>query len=346
MLVHKFNKYSDIPGSKSLYEKIPIFATQNYADYLREIKNYSTVWFAFIENNTVSFLLPFATNKKLIFRKGYFITGVLSLDPGNTAEKEKEFIEKVIIHIKKNKLCDWIQQGPNWALFNTFPSGSKTVKFGTYRISLNNRSEDELFGAIRRTVRGDIKNAIKSGIKIKKGPEYLNDCLPIIDNTAEGANLSSLSLTEAKKMLFYFKENLKILTSYKEDIPQSGAVLIGNKYCVYGLYSGSIKGLFRGSNTFLIWEAIKDAKNNGCEYFDFVGARIDPLPGSKQERIQQFKKHFGAELMQGYLWKMNFSIIKYNLYLILVRIIFLLRRKKYIPDIIDQELKRMKNLNN
>jgi lipid II:glycine glycyltransferase (peptidoglycan interpeptide bridge formation enzyme) len=342
MSVQRFYKYADIPGSGLFLHRIPVFATQNYADYLKEFKGHDTTWLVKLENNKVTYLLPFAIIKKLIFSKGYFLTGVLSFDSGYTPDKEREFIEDIVLYIRTNKLCDWIQQGPNWAMFNLAPLDSKAVRFGTYRINLKDKNEDELFKAIKKIDRQDINKAIRSEVKVKKGIDILENSLTIINDTAKKGDLQSLTLNEAKKLLFHFNDHLKIYISYKDDIPQSSTIFLGDKYCVYALYSGSKTGPFRGSNSYLFWEAIKDAKKNNCNFFDFVGARINPIPGSKQERIQRFKEHFGGEFVQGYLWKINFSVIKYRIYSSLIRLWFFLKRKKYDGDIIDQEIKIMK----
>jgi lipid II:glycine glycyltransferase (peptidoglycan interpeptide bridge formation enzyme) len=319
MDLRKFNKFTDIPDSNLFVEKIPIFATQNYADYLKEIKNHSTIWFACIENNSVSFLLPFVFYKKIIFRKGHFLTGIISLNPRNLLEQEKEFLDNVVIYIRKNNLCDWIQQGPNWALFNTFPSDSKAVKFGTYKILLENKNEAELFSSIKKNYRQDINRAQREKVEIKKGMNYLNDCLIIINNTAKKANLDLLTFTEIEKMSFYFRDKLKIYVSYLDDVPQTAVIFLGNEYCTYALYAGSIIKAFRGANSYLDWEAILEAKKCNSSYFDFVGARINPEPGSKLERIQKYKKNFGSEFIQGYIWKMLISQWKFKLYNILLK---------------------------
>jgi len=342
MKVQRFNKYAEIPGSNLFLDRIPVFATQNYADYLKEVKGHDTIWLVKLENNTVSFLIPFVIIKKLIFSKGYFLTDIISFDSDYTLEKENEFIEDVVLYIKKNKLCDWIQQGPNWALFNTFPAGAKAVKFGTYKIFLKKNREEELLKKMNRYHRKDINYAIRTKVEIKKGNEYLNSCLSIIKETAKEAGLSAPSSTDIEKLITFFKDDLKIYVSYFDNIAQTAAIFIRSKYCTYGLYAGSITGALRGSNVYLFWEAIKDGMVNNCDCFDFVGGRINPLPGSKLERIQRFKEHFGSEFIQGYLWKMNFSAIKYYLYQIPVSMILLAMNKKYKPDIIDQEIKRMK----
>ncbi len=338
MSVHKYNNFAEIPGSELFSEKIPIFATQNYYDYVKEIKNHDTIWFVNLENNKVTYLLPFAIIKKTIFRKGYFVTGIISFAPGYSSENESKFLENVIIDIKKNKLCDWIQQGPNWALFNTFPADSRAVRFGTYRITLKDKDEAELFKLIQKRSRQDVNHAIKNGIIIKKGRDFLNDCLSVINSTARKGNLQLLSINEAEKLLFYMKDNCKIYVSYKDDIAQSATIFLSNEYCKYALYAGSISELYRGSNNYLFWEALKDAKKDDCCYFDFVGARINPVPGSKQERIQLFKKHFGSEFVEGYIWKMVITKWKFNFYQILLKFYFLISNKKMKKDIIDQEL--------
>jgi hypothetical protein len=343
MIIKIFNKYSDIPESDMLIGKTPIFATQNYADYLKELRNRDTVWFAQLKDNTVSFLIPLAVNKKLIFKRGYFLSGVISFNPDSSLEEEKEFLDNVVNYIKKEKLCDWIQQGPNWALFNTFPSGSKAVKFGTYKIFLKDKTEDELFNSIKRNHRNNISNAKKSEVKIKKGIEYLNDCQAIINETARKANLNLLTLTELKRLFSHFKADLKIYVSYLGDVPQSAAIFLGNGFCTYALYAGSINKAFRGSNAYLDWEAIKDSKNTNSDGFDFVGARINPAPGSKLEGIQNYKKRFGCDFVQGYLWKITISERKFKVFNFLLKIYFLILNKKNKKDIIDEEFEIQKN---
>jgi hypothetical protein len=220
MPVHKYNNFAEIPGSGFYSEKIPIFATQNYADYLKELKNHDTIWFVNLEGNIVTYLLPFAVIKKSIFRKGYCLTGVISFDSGIYPDREKGFLEEVILYIKKNKICDWIQQGPNWAVFNTAPSGSKAVKYGTYRIFLKDKNEDDLFLLIDKRDRQDINKAVRSEVKVNKGVDFLDNSLEIINVTSKIADLQTITLPEARKLISYFNDHLKIYVSYKDGIVQ------------------------------------------------------------------------------------------------------------------------------
>jgi lipid II:glycine glycyltransferase (peptidoglycan interpeptide bridge formation enzyme) len=144
-------------------------------------------------------------------------------------------------------------------------------------------------------------------------------------------------------MSFYFRDKSKIYVSYLDDVPQTAVIFLGNEYCTYALYAGSIIKAFRGANSYLDWEAILEAKKCNSSYFDFVGARINPEPGSKLERIQNYKSRFGSEFVQGYLWKMVISKRKYFIYKTILKIYFLLKNNKIKKDIIDQEFEKQNN---
>jgi aminoglycoside 3-N-acetyltransferase len=58
---------------------------------------------------------------------------------------------------------------------------------------------------------------------------------------------------------------------------------------------------------YLHWNTIKLLKLKGVKRYDFVGARLSDVSGTKLEGIQQFKERFGAELEEGFLWKMNLN---------------------------------------
>jgi lipid II:glycine glycyltransferase (peptidoglycan interpeptide bridge formation enzyme) len=87
----------------------------------------------------------------------------------------------------------------------------------------------------------------------------------------------------------------------------------------------------------LHWEAIKQFRKLGVKRYDFVGVRINPEKGSKQEGLMMFKQRFGGQLIKGYMWKYAIRPIKFAVYSIAVR---LLRG----GDIVDNERTRLKAL--
>jgi lipid II:glycine glycyltransferase (peptidoglycan interpeptide bridge formation enzyme) len=83
------------------------------------------------------------------------------------------------------------------------------------------------------------------------------------------------------------------------------------------------------------WEAMRRFKEKSVKSYDFVGVRINPEKGSKQEGLLAFKERFGGRLVQGYIWKYPLSRSKYLAYQLAVRV---LRG----GDIVDQERHKLR----
>ncbi len=331
-----FQKFTDIPDWEDIQHKIPIFATQEYADYLYDLKNTQTIWFVEINEGLAEFLIPFAVKKKYNFTKGYFLTAINNLKDASI-EKENDFLESIVRLIKKKKLCDWIQQSPNWAIFKSFPKGAVFTEFGTYKINLKEKNEEELFNSIHTKDRSDIRKAIKDDVQIVHGIHLLDTALALITDVSIKARIMAPSIM----VLETLRNNIHVFVSYLHGIPQSATIFYSNDFSWYTMYAGTKDRPSRGSNTLLYWMAIKIAKVNNVNYFDFVGARINPESGSKQERIQRFKEHFGVDLYKGYLWKMPINKLKYTIYRLGIQIYFKVKNREYRGDIIDQELRRL-----
>ena len=85
-----------------------------------------------------------------------------------------------------------------------------------------------------------------------------------------------------------------------------------------------------GAMNFLQWEAIRLFQQLGVKRYDFVGVRIAPKKGSKQEGLKMFKERFGGRLEQGYMWKYALRPLPYHLYCLAARL-------RSGGDIVDQE---------
>jgi hypothetical protein len=340
MTIQNFERLADIPGIDRYLDILPVFATQEYSNYLQKTTSHSTSWFCSIVKSDLRFMIPFAVKNKFFSTKGQFLTATIYLDGDANIETEREFLNEIVQIIKQEKLCDWIEQPPNWALFNVVPSNSIYCEFGTFKIDLENKDENGLYNKLDRSAKYEIRKAIKNNVVITKGYEKLDDCVKIFTETAERSTTEFPDKDNIKKLLDYFPQNIEIFISYYNDIPQSSNIVIYDKLCTYGLHSGTTKKPLFGSNYLLFWHLIKEMKKSGLKNFDLVGARINPLAGSKQEKIQIFKKHIGGELVKGFLWKMPINKFKYKFYKVLVRTYLYLWGKKYVGDIIDQEIKR------
>jgi hypothetical protein len=341
MAVEILYNINNITEKYSIANKVPVFATQEYADYLYASENIRTIWFIEEVKGQITFIIPLAIERKYNFKKGYFLTAVNTIDIFHF-ENEKKYLNDVVDLIKKYKICDWIQQPPNWAIFNEVPSNSIFCEYGTYRTNLEINTENELNSKLQHEARRLIKKAISNNIIIKSGQELIEDCSRVFSEAFYNGNKTLPSRKEIEKMLEKLSDHIQIYIAYYNSIPQSCVIFYSNQYCLYAVYAGLIPSSKNGVNHLLYWEAIKDAKKRGIKYFDFVGARIEPLKGSKQEYIQRFKKDFGGEFIKGFIWKLPISKAKYIFYNILQRTIVWIKFQKYKGDIIDQELKKKK----
>lgn len=335
----KLKVYTKFPNEIIDEAQMPLFCKPVYAKYLKEVKSQEVYWFVGFLNEKPICIIPFSIVKKAIFKKGKFLTAVVLLSELSITV-EKEFLELVVEYIRGNKMCDWIEQPANWALFRTVPSNSIFCEFGTYRIDLEKYSENELYNKLDRSSKYEIRKAIKNGIIIKIGFEKLEDCIKIFNEVQGKDNFNYPKKNDIEKLFYYFPANVKLFTAYHDNIACACNIIFYDKLYAYGLYSGTTQKRSTGANYLLFWELIRNMKVSGHKHFDFVGARINPTAGSKQEKIQLFKKHFGGELFKGFLWKMPISIYKYFLYNLLIKFLSFIKSKKFIGDVIDQELRQ------
>jgi hypothetical protein len=331
-----YNKFEDVPESERFSENLPVFATAEYTRFLEETEKSTTIWFHWVADMGTQFIIPLTVKKKYYFKVGTFLTSTICTAEKIDLENEKIFLNSVIKTIKAQKICNWIQQSPNWAIFNAYPDGAVFTNFGSYRINLCSKTKDELLNSIHVKDRADIRKALKEGIVIKRGLDYLGIALHLIKHTAEKAGMRVPSVNDLRSI----KDNIEVFLSYYNDVPQTSAIFYTNKFAWYNMYAGTSDKPFRGSNTLLYWAAIRSAKEDGVSIFDFVGARLNPQTGSKQEKIQRFKQHFGVEIATGFMWKMPISKSKFYIYQLLIKILGIIRRQEIKGDIIDQELKR------
>ena len=133
------------------------------------------------------------------------------------------------------------------------------------------------------------------------------------------------------------KTGRSLIADY-QGVAQSCTVYAFSDYCAYAVYGGNIPETHQGTMKLVQWEAIRLFQKLGVQRFDFVGARIDPEKGSKQEAINSFKRRFGAKLKQGYMWKYSLHPLKYRLYCLASRL-------RSGGDIVDAERHKLKNFN-
>lgn len=318
-----------ITTDKDIKNFLPIVATKEYL----ESKASRFGWF--LSN---SFVLPFIIERKLFFKWIRFTHETIYLGNGPSLGDEKEFLNQVV-DFSRSLDVDFIYQPLANVVFNTCPDGSTFAPFGSYRVDLD-VSETQLFKGIHQKHRNVIRKAERDGVLIRSGHEYLPHCHRLIKSTMERSSMRYVSIDELLKFKENLGRNLSLYIALINDEIQGCAVIVWSKgYSAYYLHGGSIPSPYTGSLNLLQWQAMKDMKNEEVRFYDFVGARIKPIPGSKQETMQRFKSRFGTTMKEGYLWRYPLKCWKYNLFRQFSRAYALMNRLDYKSDIIDQEIR-------
>ncbi len=333
-----YNSYDQIPNTiLSQLDEANVFFSREYYNYSLAEGN-KIIYLA-----TDGFIIPYAIRKKHIFSYGTYISEPFCLNyEYNSTENRKEFVNSVQRYIKEKKIADWQFCVGAHTMFDVYPDTSRRIGFGNLVINLENDIET-LFANMTSKHRNMIRRAEKDGVVFKIGGiELLDDYCCLDEQTWERSNKPAVNRKIYENKLKYMPTSTFIAISYFDGIPQSGIFAYYNKQIMYYMYGASADRPYIGANNFLHWEVMKEMKSRGVKKYSFVGFRIDVEQDSKLAGIQHFKKGFGGELVKGYLFKENFSALKTKM----VDILFRLRYKTKVDDVIEQEISKWQDINN
>lgn len=302
-----------------LYPKIEIVKYKNlYAPIIRQtIKKFKTIQFHFSPVNA-------------------------SGERANTKE-ESEFCEEFINYIQKNKIAHRIVQPVTHCLFTGYPSDSIKVPFGSYRIDLS-KTENELLKNMQARYRTSINQTSGLQVEIKFGIAELEKFQNLHEETMKRTVNFFESFSTLKSELENLPENALLATIYIDGVLQGGLYLLYSEYCAFYMHGASSKNTSaQGAIRYLHYRMVCEMKNKGVKYYDFVGARLSDVSGTKYEGIQDFKRRFGSELIKGYLWKKDINPKIASSYDLLLKIKCKLNRTSFPKDIIDQEKIKFKS---
>ncbi|MGB9836083.1 MAG: lipid II:glycine glycyltransferase FemX [Candidatus Saccharicenans sp.] len=310
---------------------IPIFAAP---DFLKAVGDESGWLGGFDEANRLLCYLPFTIIKKPFFKLVRFRIETILLDQNLKPEEEKRFLNLVVDYFKKVR-ADVIIPATTNSIFRTYPDGATAAPYGTFKIDLT-RTENEIWQGMSSSHRRKIRLALKEGVRIRTGLEYSEIAYQLIKDTFNRSKIRFMSYSSFLKYLQGLGEYVRIFVAEKEGKYQAALVIPFSLPSAYYVYGGSCPEPIVGATNLLHWEAIKYFKFLGVKCYDFVGVRIDPEKGSKQEGLSQYKERFGGELYRGFIWKYKLNPVKYYGYEIAVRIL-------KGGDIVDQEKHKLRN---
>lgn len=290
------------------HPELPIFASEGF---LKSVGD-ECAWLGGFDNGTIRCILPYTIIHKTVFKMVRFRVETLVQCKDFSIEEEKSFLNGVIAYFRSIK-ADLIIPATTNTVFRTYPDGADAAPYGSYVIDLA-PSEETLWKNVDRITRQNINTAKKNGVTIRSAMEQLDNGYSLIVETFRKSKLPFMSNSAFKRYVAGLGEYGKIMIADYQGAPQSFVVFAYSNHCAYAVYAGNVTNLHQGANKLIYWEAICAFKKLGVRQYDFVGARINPEKGSKQESINAMKKRFGAVLKQGYMWKYSLNPLKYPFY--------------------------------
>lgn len=162
---------------------------------------------------------------------------------------------------------------------------------------------DGLLKSFRYGCRSSIRNAEKKhGVTIRDaGENELGVFNRIVERTAKRKDFSGPGMNYFKSMRDSFSSKVRFVIAEKE-IDKKKIPLAAGMFLMFG---GEMIYLFGGSDikmrkycgsSYLQWEMIKEAAENGLDIYNFYGTH--PFPEAKDVGVFHFKEGFNGEIME------------------------------------------------
>jgi hypothetical protein len=288
---------------------LPVFAKESF---LKAVGDEYGWLGGFSRSGELRCILPYTVVRRGFFRMVRLRVETIPQGAWLELDDERSFLNSAMGYFHSIR-ADMVIPPSNNAVFRTYPDGADAAPYGSYVIDLT-QSEDVLWRNIDRIVRQNINSARKKGVQIFEGINHTKPGHQLIAKTFKRSGLPFMSYPSFLKYIEGLGESGLLLRADYEGSLQSFVVFAFSRPCAYAIYAGNCAHQLQGANKFLYWEAIRHFNQLGIARYDFMGARIDPERGSKQEEINLLKKRFGAELKRGFIWKQAIHPLRYRCY--------------------------------
>lgn len=162
-------------------------------------------------------------------------------------------------------------------------------------------SEEELLANLRRQTRYEVRRAEKLGITVEKSnaEAIFDEFYQVQQKTAQRQNFipPSHKLLQAERL--GFEENIQIYTAKEGKKPIAYGLIIksGREADYYEAASTELNRKLPGAYA-LLWQAIKDLKEEGYERFNLWGIAPPNSPHHRYAGVTTFKTGFGGEVVE------------------------------------------------
>ncbi len=334
------SKYNEIPYEiKEKLRNTNIYYDSKYAEYER--LNNKSVWYLY---NDFYIQVVLVQRIKKIFSVATLVSEPYQFSDSKFNKiKLENFLNDVLDTLKKQLRVDWINSTLAGADFKAYPENSQRIRWGNYIIYLSGKTLEEVFYGFDSKHRNMVRRGERSNLTIKfGGKDLLDDYLKLDEQTWKRSNKIINNSLQYQRFIEGLGDSSIVAIAYNsENIPQCGLVGVYNKAMFYYMYGASADHPEPGSTHYLQYQTIKLMIEKGVKAYNFVGCRISVNKGSKYERIQHFKKGFGGDLVECYMFKSVLNNFKYQLF----RFLCFLKGKKINNDAIDDEIYKWTDIN-
>lgn len=290
---------------------------------------YEIIRVGFLENQELQ-IVATLIKKKLFFNKNYFYCPRGPVANNQLPIASYQLFFKEIKKIAKNKKISFLRFEPNIKLeiANCKLKIKRTLDIQprqTLILNLEN-SEEELLNKMHQKTRYNIRLAEKKGVKIIEASEKdFNEWWKIMSETSGRDGFRTHDKKYYQQMLTL--KNIKLyLAKYQNKFIAGNIVSFFGDTATY--LHGASSNYYRNvmAPYLLQWHVIKEAKRQGCKYYDFFG-----ISEKKWSGVTRFKKGFsGKEINYPGTFDLVFDGFYYNLYSILRKIRRFFNVKKWI----------------
>jgi lipid II:glycine glycyltransferase (peptidoglycan interpeptide bridge formation enzyme) len=250
------------------------------------------------------------------------------------ARDQLVFFNRLINLLRTESGCERLIQPQPFGILAAVPPYSKYCEFGTYIIDLASKSNEEILKGFHPKYVKAVTHSIKNEARVVIGRETLNDFYSVYAKTMERAGQHTDEYEFFDTLYKYLGEDrIYSAVVYDQNVPVSGIFVISTLYSAFLTHAGTHgDSKLYGAAKLLNYEMMRYLKQKGVQRYDFVGVRLRNN-NPTLEGIFRFKKGFGGDLKEGFLWKKDLLPMKAKAYDYIVK--WRSRGRKYF-DIIDQ----------
>lgn len=275
--------------------KVPIKWNSNISIYASEkfLSNVSDEygWLGGIdESDNLRCVLPYSIIQKAVFRMIRFPVQTCFFDGNIKIEEEKMFLNSAVDYFRSTG-ADIIIPATFNTVFRTYPERARVAPYGNYIVDLS-QSEESLWKNLHPKHRNVIRNAMKKGVSIVEGSEYLETVYGLVRDSFKRSAKGvfgkfrigfRLDYEAFRQQVECFGENVKVLVAEYNGIAQGCAVIPFSNNTAYYMHGGSIPTPVTGAMNLLQWEAIRFFTNLGSNVMIFL------VLGSTRKEVQKQK---------------------------------------------------------